>query len=176
MATHPSVRTPAGRHHSTDFAGLDACTRRFLDVPPHPIEETEPSIVLADPDAAEARRAARDLATTCGLSPAARESVILATNEAVTNAWVHGRAPVLLRAWATEPGRVTVAVTDAGPGPDPLVGLAPGDPDSSSGHGMWLVHLLVSHIHHRTTPDGYTVTFTVDGDTAVPGVGDEQRR
>jgi anti-sigma regulatory factor (Ser/Thr protein kinase) len=165
---HPFVRSPAGRGHSADFANLDARTRDYFDVPAHPVERTEPTVVLVDPTAPAARRVARDLAGTCGLSPPAQESVILATNEVVTNAWVHGRPPVLLRAWAGDRGRVTIAVSDAGTGPDPLVGLVPVAMDSTSGRGMWLVHLLVSDIHHRTSSDGYTVTFTVDGDTALP--------
>jgi len=167
-ATHAFVRTVTGRRRSADFAHLESHVRGFLDVPPHPLEGTEPTVQIADPTAAQARRVNGALAATCGFSPTAQEAVILATSEAVTNASVHGRPPVLLRVWAVEPGRMTVAVTDAGTGPDPLVGLIRGPLDEPGGQGMWIVHLLVSEIHHRTSSDGYTVTFTVDGDAEFP--------
>ena len=70
------------------------------------------------------------------------------------------------------PARVTVTVTDTGPGPaDPLVGLLP--PDPTNGHapangprpgpgpglGLWLSHQLVD-VAHRRHPDGYTIRLT----------------
>ena len=56
------------------------------------------------------------------------DNLVFATHEAVTNALLHGRPPTVLRLWA-QPDRVTVTVTDTGPGPaDPLVGLLPPDP------------------------------------------------
>jgi anti-sigma regulatory factor (Ser/Thr protein kinase) len=106
----------------------------------------------------------RELAAAARLSPTAQESVILATGETVTNAWVHGRPPVQLRAWGSGAGRLTVAVSDSGPGPHALVGMVPEPPESLSGRGMWLVHLLLADVHHRTDDGGYTVTFSVDGD------------
>ena len=74
---------------------------------------------------------------------------------------------MLLRAWLERPGRLTVAVSDTGPGPHPLVGLIP-DPAEGTFHrgGMWMVQVLVRDVHHRTGPDGYTVTFSVE---SVPG-------
>lgn len=174
-ASHPVVRTADGRRASADFADLDERSRDYLHVPPHPVERTHPDLVLPDPTGTQARGAVRRLAIACGLSPTAQESVILATNEAVTNARVHGDGPVLLRAWAGEQGRMTVSVSDAGTGPHPLVGFVPGELDGASGRGMWIVHLLVRDIHHRTTGDGYTITFTVDGDTALPAADGRQR-
>src|SRR5918994_1662425 len=76
------------------------------------------------------------------------------------NALIHGRPPTLLRLWA-QPDRVTVTVTDTGPGPtDPLVGLLPPDPLIGPGPGprlgLWLSHQLVD-VAHRHGPDGYTI-------------------
>jgi hypothetical protein len=62
---------------------------------------------------------------------------------------------------------VTVAVNDSGPGPHALVGLLPAPAASLSGRGIWLVHLLLREVHHRRGADGYTLTFTVDGDAAT---------
>ena len=163
--SHPFVQDRTGAGRNPDFDERGAHTHRFLDVPHHPVEDTAPTSSLLAPTAAEARRAVRDLALRSGLSSTAQECLILATSEAVTNGWVHGRPPVLLRAWA-QPGQVTVAVSDNGTGPHPLVGMLAESPESSSGRGMWMVHLLLPEVHHRRDPDGYTITFTVDGDMA----------
>ncbi len=163
-ATHPHVRTAAGRCANERFADLDDHIGGFLDVPPHPIEATVPRLTLDDPSAAAARRAVRELSAAVGLPPAAVSAAVLAVSETVTNGGLHGRAPVSLRAW-TDDGRLTVAVSDAGPGPHPLVGLRPVPLDSPSGRGMWILHQLLGDLHHRTHPGGYTVRFSVGHDT-----------
>jgi anti-sigma regulatory factor (Ser/Thr protein kinase) len=65
---------------------------------------------------------------------------------------------VSLRAWAA-PGRVVVAVSDAGPGPaDPLVGLvAPPPGTRTSGLGLWIAHELCEAVALSVTADGFTV-------------------
>jgi anti-sigma regulatory factor (Ser/Thr protein kinase) len=163
-ATHPYLETRVGGGENPDFDRLGIHTRRFLDVPRHPVEDAEPALSMLEPTPATARRTVRDLAVRSGLSPTGQECVILATSEAVTNAWIHGRPPVLLRAW-TQPGGVTIAVSDNGAGPDPLVGMLAAPSDRSSGRGMWMLHLLLSDIYHRRDQGGYTITFTVDRDT-----------
>ena len=159
-ASHPFVQGGGG-DRNVDFDQQALSTGGFLDVPPHPVEETEPTLSIVEPTAASARRAVRDLALRNGLSPTAQECVILAASEAVTNGWIHGRPPVLLRAWARQ-GQVTVAVSDNGDGPHPLVGMLAEPADSASGRGMWMVHLLLPEVHHRCDEEGYTITFTVD--------------
>lgn len=170
-ASHPHVRTSDGRHASPEYGHPAAGTDHYFRVPAHRVEDVRPTLSLPDPTAAEARHAVRDLAVVCGLPPTAQEAVTLASSEAVTNATTHGTPPVLLRAWAEEGGRLTVAVSDAGPGPDPLVGLVPGARRALSGHGMWIVHLLLPEIHHRTTDRGYTITFSADRETALSTPG-----
>jgi anti-sigma regulatory factor (Ser/Thr protein kinase) len=168
-SSHPLVRTPRGRHVSEDFDARDAGARDYLRVRPHPVEGTEPTLTMVEPTAAAARRAVRELAVECGLSQPAQEAVVFATSEAVTNAWTHGRPPVRVRAWRARPGGLTVSVSDSGPGPHPLVGLVPAEPHGLSGHGMWLVHLLLRDVHHRSGEDGYTVTFGVSGAGGADG-------
>ena len=162
-ASHRFVQTATGGGRNADYDERGAHTDGYLDVPPHPVEGTEPTLSMLAPTASAARRAVGDLAVRSLLSPAAQECLVLAASEAVTNGWVHGRPPVLLRAWA-HGGKVTVAVSDDGTGPHPLVGMLPAAPDSPSGRGMWMVHLLLPEVHHRRGPDGYTITFTVDDD------------
>jgi anti-sigma regulatory factor (Ser/Thr protein kinase) len=167
-ASHPFVRTAAGRGRSEGFDEHGFGARDAMGVPPHPVERTEPTVALVDPAAAAARRAVREVAVASGLSQQAQEAVVFATSEAVANAWTHGRPPVRVRVWAGDTDGLTVSVSDSGPGPDPLVGLVPAERHSLSGHGMWLVHLLLGDIHHRTAEDGYTVTFAAGGRRARP--------
>jgi anti-sigma regulatory factor (Ser/Thr protein kinase) len=92
--------------------------------------------------------------------------LILATNEAVANAIVHGQPPVVLRIWA-QADRVTVTVTDTGTGPtDPFVGLLPSAPTSDGGLGLWISHQLID-VAHRRHAHGYTVRLTATHRDAV---------
>ena len=167
-ASHSHVQTAEGRHPSGDFARLGQRVRAYLHVPARPIERAEPTLVLPGATPAEARHAVREIAVRSSLAPETQESVVLAANEAVTNAHLHGRPPVLLRVWVEPTGTMTVAVSDSGPGPHPLVGLVPGAADGSSAGGLWVVHLLLPDVHHRTSSDGYTITFAADGATSLP--------
>ena len=161
VTSHPHVTTSVGRRPSAEFARLGDHIRHYLDLPPHPIEATEPLVSLHDPSVAAARRVMWGVAKKFGLTPAAAESAVLAVSETVTNGSRHGRAPVSMKVWAGD-GRITVAVHDLGTGPHPLVGLLPAPLDSGSGRGMWILHQLLADLHHRTGRDGYTVRFSVD--------------
>lgn len=164
-ANHPVVETRDGRRPSDAFDPRDADTRDYLDVPPHPLDGTEPTLSLVQPTAADARTVVRDLAIASGLSPTAQESLILATSEVVTNGLVHGRPPVVLRVWVGQEGRMWVAVSDSGSGPPPLVGLVRAASDGAfGGGGLWIVHMLLPEVHHRCGPEGYTITFGVNGE------------
>jgi anti-sigma regulatory factor (Ser/Thr protein kinase) len=165
-ASHAHVRTAAGRSPSERFAHLDDHIEDYLDLPPHPIEATAPQLSLHEPSVHAARHAVKDVATAAGLAPESVQAAMLAVTETVTNGTVHGRTPVALRAW-TEGTRLTVSVTDAGPGPDPLVGLRPVPLDSPSGRGMWILHQLLSDLNHRRHRDGYTVRFSVGGESSL---------
>lgn len=167
-ATHAHVEDAHGGGPVAEYDETGTRTATFFDVPAHPVTAAPPALALVDPTAAEGRRAVRDLALRAGLHETAQEAAILATSEAVQNAWSHGRPPVLLRAWLDRPGRVTVAVGDSGPGPHPLVGLLPDPAGPSHRGGMWMVQVLLRDVHHRTGPDGYTVTFAVDTDPVAP--------
>jgi anti-sigma regulatory factor (Ser/Thr protein kinase) len=160
-ASHSYVKTSAGRRASDDFARLGDHIRTYLDLPPHPIEQTQPLLSLQNPSPAAARQAIRSVARAFGLTPTATESAVLAVSETVTHGSLHGREPVSLRIWADD-GRITVAVNDSGTGPHPLVGLLPVPVDSDSGRGMWILHQVLADLQHRTDRDGYTVRFSVD--------------
>jgi anti-sigma regulatory factor (Ser/Thr protein kinase) len=114
---------------------------------------------VTDPSPTAARAAVTKFAQHTELADAKLEDLVLAASEAVTNAIVHGRPPVVLRLWA-QPGRVTVTVTDTGRGPaDPFVGLLAPDTAQGRGLGLWISHQLVD-ITHRRHPHGGTIRMT----------------
>jgi anti-sigma regulatory factor (Ser/Thr protein kinase) len=120
-------------------------------------------VELTEPSPAAARATVTGYTQHSGLTVAEIEGLILASSEAVANAIVHGRRPIVLRLWV-QPNRVTVTVTDTGTGPsDPFVGLLPaGHPDpqlDGSGLGLWISHQLVD-VTHRRHPGGYTIRMT----------------
>jgi anti-sigma regulatory factor (Ser/Thr protein kinase) len=158
-ATHPYIRQgdrdlPNDRYQDpVEFASARP------DAPPDPVEQTAPAVELTDPSAITARAAVTGFAQHTKLANAEVEGLVLATSEAVTNAIVHGRAPVVLRLWS-QPDRVTVTVTDTGRGPtDPFVGLLAPDTAQGCGLGLWISHQLVD-ITHRRHPRGYTIRIT----------------
>ena len=166
-ATHPLLAHHHQRHQRNDrYQPPVDFLDKHRDHPPDPVERTAPTVELVDPSPATARATVAGLAHHYRLPTGEIDSLVFATHEAVTNALLHGRPPTALRVWAQH-GRVTVTVTDTGPGPsDPLVGLLPPDPvnDRHSGHGdghrpglgLWVSHQLVE-VTHRRHPDGYTI-------------------
>ncbi|WP_344618435.1 anti-sigma factor RsbA family regulatory protein [Dactylosporangium salmoneum] len=126
-----------------------------------PLEATPPAVLLADPTPADARAALAPLQLTAALDGDEFDGLMVSVNEAVTNAIVHGRAPVRLHAW-TEPGRIVVTVTDHGRGPaNPVAGLMPSG-DGPGGLGLWLAHQLCAYVSLRPGPDGFTIRLIAE--------------
>jgi anti-sigma regulatory factor (Ser/Thr protein kinase) len=173
-ATHPLLwsegqhRTNDGYQDPAEFIG------KHMDAPPDPVEHTAPAVELIDPSPSAARATITWFTQHSGLPGAEIEGLILAASEAVANAIVHGRPPVVLRLW-TQPGQVTTTVTDTGHGPtDPFAGLLPADhPNRQSdgpGLGLWISHQLVD-VTHRRHPGGYTIRMAATPapyETAAP--------
>ena len=167
-ATHPVVRLEGRRRHSGRFVDPEGFLATHRDAPPHPVEATPPAIELADPVPADVRAAVAGLGAAAGVPEGDVADLVCAANEVVTNAHLHGRPPVTVRLW-TRPGRLTVTVTDTGPGPaDPFVGLVPSRTGPGrvnrygDGHGvgLWLSHQLVE-VAHRRDAAGYSVRLEV---------------
>jgi anti-sigma regulatory factor (Ser/Thr protein kinase) len=170
-ATHPVVAQD-GEHRPNDrYRHPVNFLVRHSEDPPDPIEQVPPAVELVDPSPATARAAVKWFSHE-QLPSHEIDKLVFATHEAFTNALVHGQPPAVLRLWA-QPGRVTVTVTDAGPGPtDPLAG-APSSDDLTRfadpaptvpALGLWLIHQLVD-VSRRSGPGGYTVRLS----TTHPG-------
>ena len=104
---HPRIVSPSGAHRAND---------RFQDAavfqgPPcvcDPLEQTMPMIELADRSAAQARQALAQIGRG-RVADTILEDLLIGVTEAVTNALLHGRAPVTVRFWAT-PDRIVITV------------------------------------------------------------------
>ena len=159
-ATHPLIAEDGRHRHNDRYQHPVDFLKHHRNNPPDPVEHTAPAVEVADPSPATARAAVAGFARHHRLPTGEIDNLVFATHEAIANALMHGRPPTLLRLWA-RPDRVTVTVTDTGPGPsDPLVGLLPPDPLPGPGPGprlgLWLSHQLVD-VAHRHHADGYTI-------------------
>ena len=124
-----------------------------------PLEALDPDVVHVDPTPAEARRTVASLVDATRLNSDSADAVRLAAGHVVYNAWVHGRRPIVLLAWAVW-DRVVVTVTDSGSGPpDPYLALLPRDPeaDLADANTLYVISQALSDVSMFTGPDGFTV-------------------
>jgi anti-sigma regulatory factor (Ser/Thr protein kinase) len=153
--THRRLLTADGGAASPRYQETDD----FERLPPaaDPLEAASPAVALigASPrktrhEVAEAARGRIDAATV--------RELLFAVSEAVLNAHLHGRRPVIVRVW-TGPDRIVVRVHDNGPGPaDPLTGLVPAGGPACAGLGLWLIHQFTNiDIALLAAADGFTV-------------------
>ena len=128
----------------------------FFSPPPDPLEQTA-LVELVNPTPAQVRAAVRQL--SAGLLRVDQgQDLVVAASEAVTNALIHGVAPVRIRIWIGE-DRVVVAIHDEGEGPDdPLVGLLPRIGEGTSlGRGLWMAHQMDIDVALFAVDTGFTV-------------------
>ncbi|TMR89212.1 ATP-binding protein [Nonomuraea basaltis] len=106
------------------------------------------------------RRAVAEHAAYEGLTGRHLEDFVLAVNEIITNAVVHGGGHGRLRLWSHD-GRLWCEVTDEGPGMPPgwMSDLRPPTGYAFRGRGLWLTRMLCDHITIVSGPRGTTVTF-----------------
>jgi anti-sigma regulatory factor (Ser/Thr protein kinase) len=157
-ATHPLIghHPPPQHQHNDRYQDPVEFLTHTRDSPPDPIELSAPTVELVDPLPATARATVYWFARHAQLPTAEADNIVFATHEILANAIVHGRPPTVLRLW-TQPNRITVTVTDTGPGPtDPTAGLLPPEAPNETGTGLWLSHQLVD-ITHRRHPHGNTI-------------------
>ncbi|EIV93493.1 SpoIIE family protein phosphatase [Frankia sp. QA3] len=118
--------------------------------------------------AGQARMAMRDVMLDYGIT--AVDDATLLVSEVVTNAVLHARSDLVLRA-SLEPGRLRISVEDREGGHLPRPGAAAANkPDPESGWGLLLVEALSLAWGVETTPGGKRVWFDVEIPD-VPGRG-----
>lgn len=157
--THPFVTTGDGWHVRNELYQDPLAFMADRPPPaPDPLESSLPSLELASPNPAAARHAVAELFDVADGGAGEVGDLTVAVSEVVTNAMVHGRPPVTLRAWVA-PGRMVVTVHDRGPGPgDPFAGLVPATQvDGTGGRGLWITHQLCPRVTLDSSAGGFTV-------------------
>ncbi|AEV84412.1 transcriptional regulator [Actinoplanes sp. SE50] len=155
--THPHIAHAGG--HAANPAFEDPVGLLLAHRSDHwcdPLEQQPPHLELLDPGSGPARGSVAALAGDL-LTAEDHAGLLVAVSEAVTNAEKHGRAPVVLRAWAG-PRRVVVTVTDSGDGPtDPFAGLLAKRDAPSGGLGLWISHQVCGYVGLQSAPGAFTI-------------------
>jgi anti-sigma regulatory factor (Ser/Thr protein kinase) len=161
----PSVLEGAERTHPQLLRRADA---RASDLYTDPLEIwlasqwalPEPDQTMATLGLSEDLAAARQITEGCareaGLSSSGVLDLVLAVDEAATNAVVHGRPPAELRIWREAAG-IVCEVTDHGRLEDPLAGRRFPAPDWTAGRGLWLINQLCDLVELRPAADGTAI-------------------
>jgi anti-sigma regulatory factor (Ser/Thr protein kinase) len=95
-------------------------------------------------------------AVDAGLGEEAREGLVLAINELVTNSVQHGGGGGMLAVWS-EPDALVCEVSDRGHISDPLAGRLAPPLEQHGGRGLWLVNHLCDLVQIRSSPAGTVV-------------------
>jgi anti-sigma regulatory factor (Ser/Thr protein kinase) len=159
--THPHLvrgdaRWPSGRY--TDPIELWRAEDRL---PPEPGPEQSPAGLEFDGDLAGLRRFVAEVARQAGMAASRIEDLVLAADEAATNALVHGRRPARLRAWRDR-DRLVCEISDGGRLEDPLAGRRRPKPEWPGGRGLWLINQLCDLVELRPLSDGTMIRLHVD--------------
>lgn len=136
--THPHVLRDGGRHANGDYR---APVEFLAEVPAAgPIVDADVLEELAvTTDLGALRRSVIAAGRRAGLSDERLDEAVLAVNELVTNALLHGLRPVVVRLLA-DADHFYCEVRDAGHGiADPWAGLVPPDEERvGGGRGLWI--------------------------------------
>lgn len=159
LRTHTGLYTADGEWRpNPDYVDPEVLVMQDgVFTPPHPLQSTQPHMVLEPSlDLMEIRMEIYAATMFTGLPRVKVDDFVKAVSEVVTNAHKHGGEPVRLALWASESALVCT-VTDQGAGlADPLAGYArPRKP--SEGLGLWAARQLVDVLDYRPADDGFTV-------------------
>ncbi|OLE22397.1 MAG: hypothetical protein AUG44_24915 [Actinobacteria bacterium 13_1_20CM_3_71_11] len=114
------------------------------------------------PDLGRLRRRVTSCAVEAGLRGMRLQAFVMAVNEIVTNAVVHGGGLGRLRLWHA--GRQLVCeISDTGPG-IPAERMPTGRPpvEATSGRGLWLSRTLCDMVSLETGRQGTTIRLAAD--------------
>jgi anti-sigma regulatory factor (Ser/Thr protein kinase) len=161
----PAVLEDAGRTHPLLLASGGECASPHYTDPlvlwrarewPLSVPAPSPDRHPVGPKLAQIRDLAAARLREEGLDEDRIMDVVLAVDEAATNALVHGSGEPGLRIWR-EDGEVVCEIADQGTLMEPLAGRLRPRPDSASGRGVWLMNQLCDLVELRATDDGTVV-------------------
>ena len=157
--THPSVVEGGRRRASDAYSGsaeLDLDARWPLEPPTGPVDEIDP-VGLWD-----LRRAVADDPIVGALSRERRSDLVLAVNEAATNAVRHNDGAYRTRIWHDGRGVVTELRADHGLGDRRVLHGARPAPEAESGRGLWLINEVCDLVEFRSDAQGMTLRLHMD--------------
>jgi anti-sigma regulatory factor (Ser/Thr protein kinase) len=157
--THPHVmcdgRSTDSRYYTDPLEVWRAHDFTLPDPPP------SASTMTIGNDLTLVRSFVHDEASKRGVSEARCTDLILAANEAATNALLHGSGGRTVGVWEVG-GRVTCEIFDHGWLEDPLAGRRRPSPLSERGRGVWLMNQLCDLVELRPGMQGTTIRLHVD--------------
>jgi anti-sigma regulatory factor (Ser/Thr protein kinase) len=156
--THPRVIDETGLRPSVLF-GDPLVLARGENWPQR--EPVAPVCELSfDGDLWALRRRLEQVELLAELPPQRREDLVLAVNEAASNAVRHGDGTCRARIWR-DGGRIVCEISTTTSIDDPLAGRRRPDPDAISGRGLWLINQLCDLVELRNGPAGANVRMHV---------------
>lgn len=151
--THPHVVAAEGCMPSSAYTEPEELIAQLALAPftpsgPPTLEATSLTSVR------QARLAFAAMAASSGFSADRIHELAVAVSEVVTNAFLHGRAPVRFRVWA-EPDLITCVVEDSGRGGiDPLAGFGAPDDSDPGRRGLFFTRQVFDHVELTEGPTG----------------------
>lgn len=103
------------------------------------------------------RQLVESAARLVGLDTERRQHLVLAVNEAATNAIQHAGGGGQLELIVDNRRALIAQISDHGPGLPPQVPVSLPEPDALGGRGMWLIHETCDRVEFRTGETGTTV-------------------
>jgi anti-sigma regulatory factor (Ser/Thr protein kinase) len=167
---HPSILADVERTHPQLLCGNGGFASDHYTDPlqlwrardwPLPVPAQAPATVPISLDLTELRDFTATELHQAGVSDTRLPDLVLAVNEAATNALVHGGGAGELRIWR-DGGQVVCEVADHGSFDEPLAGRRRPRPDWRSGRGVWLMNQLCDLVELRPTDTGTAVRLHVE--------------
>jgi anti-sigma regulatory factor (Ser/Thr protein kinase) len=153
--THPTIRGLDGARRAsaryTDPHVVYRGTGSALPAPAGPVDE-----LAITYDLGRLRAFVAHQARAGGMRGERLDDLLLAANEAATNALVHSGRPGVVRVWRDD-GHLVCEFTDGGGIDDPLAGRRRPDASRAGGRGLWLINQLCDLVGLRPGPPGTTL-------------------
>jgi anti-sigma regulatory factor (Ser/Thr protein kinase) len=153
--THPAVMHEGVSRRSDAYLPLHRAPNVLTGALPDPPRERE-ELAFTFRGLGAVRNLVSSCADRAGVGEDARDDLVLAVNELVTNSVQYGGGGGTLRIW-TEDDALVCDVRDRGYIIDPLAGRIAPPVDQHGGRGLWLVNHLCDLVQIRSTPNGTTV-------------------
>jgi anti-sigma regulatory factor (Ser/Thr protein kinase) len=167
-ATHAGLGGRDGWRENPSYVDPRCFVADRKAMPAERLDAGPPAFELHDPDPSIARESVRRLGERAALGAGQVDDFVLGANEVITNAFLHGRRPVIVRGWVTD-GALLLTVRDGGTGvADPFIGMLQpgGDRSAPGGYGIWLARMCSDLVTFDQDAEGFTVRMTARGMTA----------